>query len=198
MGLDLHYIEGQTPIDDDEKSELLIKTISTRADLDEFEQLNIEKAVEWTLKTKFEWHQILTEKFIKAVHEKMFGDVWIWAGQFRRSNKNMGVDKHRIPLEIKKILDDCAYWIEHKVFLEDEIAVRFSHRIVSIHPFPNGNGRHARLIADILVSHGLKRPHFSWGRTSLASGGISRSRYLEALKEADENHYDALIKFARE
>jgi Fic-DOC domain mobile mystery protein B len=93
----------------------------------------------------------------------MFADVWKWAGQFRTSNKNLGVDKNRIRIELKNLLDDCRYWIDHTVFSEDEIAVRFSHPIVTIHPFSNGNGRHSRLIADILVSHAFGRPHFSWG-----------------------------------
>lgn len=197
MGLEPADLDGQTPIDDDEKAELRIRSISTRGELDEFEQLNIEKAVEWTMKRTLDIRRILTEAFIKKLHKRMFGDVWVWAGEFRRSNKNIGVDKHRIGIEIKKLLEDCDYWIAHRVFSEDEIAVRFSHRIVSIHPFPNGNGRHSRLIADVLVSHGLKKPHFSWGRTALASSGGARSAYIQALKEADENRYDALIRFAR-
>lgn len=197
MGLELAGLNGQTPIDGDEKAELRIKSISSRGELDEFEQLNIEKAVEWTMKRTLDIRNILTEAFIKELHKKMFGDVWVWAGEFRRSNKNIGVDKNLIGIEIKKLLDDCDYWIAHKVFSEDEIAVRFSHRIVSIHPFPNGNGRHSRLIADVLISHGLKKPHFSWGRTALTPSGGARSAYIQALKEADHNRYEALIRFAR-
>ena len=198
MGLDLDYTEGQTPLDEDEKEGILIPTITTRGELDEFEQLGVEKAIEWTMKRKFGLEQILTEEFVKELHKKMFADIWKWAGQFRTTNKNLGVDKSQIPIELKKLLDDCRYWIDHKVFIEDEIAVRFSHRIVTIHPFANGNGRHSRLIADILVSHGFGRPHFSWGSINLTAKGTARSAYLKVLRAADENNYQFLIKFARQ
>ncbi len=198
MGLDLDYTDGQTPIDEDEKEGLLIPTITTRGELDEFEQLGVEKAIEWTRKRKFGFQQILTEEFVRELHKKMFDDIWKWAGQFRTSNKNLGVDKNQIRTEIKKLLDDCRYWIDHKVFDEDKIAVRFSHRIVTIHPFSNGNGRHSRLIADILVSHGFGQLPFSWGSINLTAPGAARSAYLKALREADENEYQSLIKFARQ
>jgi Fic-DOC domain mobile mystery protein B len=196
MGLDLDYPDG--PLDEDEKEGLLITTITTRGELDEFEQLGVEKAIEWTMKRKVGLQQILTEDFVRELHKRMFGDIWKWAGQFRTSNKNLGVDKNQIRTEVKKLLDDCRYWIDHKVFAEDEIAVRFSHRIVTIHPFSNGNRRHSRLIADILVSHGFGRPLFSWGSINLTAHGAARSAYLEALREADENDYQSLIVFARQ
>lgn len=197
MGLDLDYSEGQTPLDEDEKEGLLIPTITTRGELDEFEQLGVEKAVVWSLRRKPSLQQILTEDFIKELHRRMFDDVWQWAGEFRTTNKNLGVDKFSIGIEIRKILDDCRYWIEKKTFSDDEIAVRFSHRIVSIHPFANGNGRHSRLIADILVHYGLNQPIFSWGSKNLTKKSEARSFYLEALKEADKNNYAPLIDFAR-
>jgi len=128
----------------------------------------------------------------------MFADVWKWAGEFRTTNKNIGVDKFQIGVELRNLLHDCNYWIDNKVFPEDEIAVRFSHRIVSIHPFANGNGRHSRLIADILVHNGLGRPIFSWGSRNLVKRGEARTHYLAALRKADENNYSPLIQFARE
>jgi len=198
MGLDVDYIEGQTPLDEDDRDGLLITTISTRGDLDEFEQIGVEKAIEWSMKRTFDLWQILTEVFVKELHKKMFEDIWKWAGQFRTSNKNLGVDKNEIRIELKKLLDDCRYWIDHKVLSEDEIAVRFSHRIVMIHPFANGNGRHSRLIADILVSHGFGLPHFTWGSVNLTAKGVARLAYLKALREADENSYQSLIEFARQ
>ena len=198
MGLDLDFMYGQTPLDEDEKEDLLITTITTRGELDEFEQLGVEKAVEWTMKRKIGLRQILTEDFVRELHKRMFGDIWKWAGQFRTSNKNLGIDKNQIRTEVKKLLDDCRYWIDHKVFAEDEIAVRFSHRIVTIHPFSNGNGRHSRLIADVLVNHGFGRPLFSWGSINLTAHGVARSAYLKALREADDNAYQSLIVFARQ
>jgi len=197
MGLKLEYIEGQTPIDDDEKEGLKIKTISTREELDEFEQANIQQAVEWTLKTTFSKEEILTEDFILLVHKKMFGEVWEWAGTKRKTNKNIGVDKHQITIEIKNLFEDCKYWIDNKTYQPDEIAVRFSHRVVQVHVFPNGNGRHSRLMADILISHIFKKPVFTWGRSNLSKSGDSRKKYLDALHKADEGIMKPLITFAR-
>jgi len=128
----------------------------------------------------------------------MFDDVWKWAGTFRNSNKNIGVDKYQIGVKLRDLLDDCKYWIEHKTYEGDEIAVRFSHRIVNIHPFPNGNGRHSRLIADILIFHSFNKPYFTWGSKNLTKKGDARSKYLKALKEADNGEYKLLIEFARE
>jgi Fic-DOC domain mobile mystery protein B len=198
MGLKFVYDEGQTPIDEDEKSGLKFLTISTLRELNEFEQNNIEKAVQWTMTRKFKKENILTEVFIKKLHAKMFGEVWKWAGEFRKSNKNIGVDKTMIAMQLKNLIDDVAYWIEHKTFKEDEIAIRCKHRIVSIHLFPNGNGRHSRLFADIIVSHIFHQPVFSWGGNSnLCSANLMRKRYIESLKKADHGNYDPLITFAR-
>ena len=146
MGLTFDYIYGQTPISEEEKEGLLIQSITTRGELDEFEQQNIEKAIEWTLTKKFTKEYILSEELIKELHRRMFNDVWVWAGKFRKTNKNLGVDKFEIRVEIRNLIDDCNFWIENKTFGEDEIAIRFKHRIVKIHPFPNGNGRHSRLL----------------------------------------------------
>ncbi len=161
MGLSLEYIEGQTPIDEDEKEGLLIKTISTRGELDEFEQVSIQEAVEWSMRRKFTKDQILTEDFILLVHKRMFDSVWDWAGKKRKTNKNIGVDKTQITVEIRKLLDDCRFWIENNTFQPDEIAIRFSHRLVKIHVFPNGNGRHSRLPEFIFLSGRDKKPNLN-------------------------------------
>jgi len=197
MGLKLEYIEGPSPIDEDEKEGLLIKTISTKGELDEFEQANIQQAVEWTLKTTFSKEDVLTEDFILLVHKKMFGEVWEWAGTKRKTNKNIGVDKHQITPEIKKLLEDCRHWIDNKIYKPDEIAVRFSHRLVKIHIFPNGNGRHSRLIADILISGVFNKPVFTWGRSNLSKRGEIRKEYLDSLYKADEGIMQPLIDFSR-
>jgi len=197
MGLNLEYIEGQTPINEDEKEGLLIPTISTRGELNEFEQANIEQAIEWTLKNRFSEEVILTEDFLLLVHRKMFGEVWEWAGKKRNTNKNIGVDKYQISTEIKKLIQDCRFWIGNKTFSADEIAIRFSHRIVQIHLFPNGNGRHSRLVADITISNIFSGLVFSWGSTDLSRSGSVRGIYLEAIHRADGGDYRALIEFAR-
>ncbi len=197
MGLDLNYSEGQTPLDEDEKEGLLIPTITNRGELDEFEQLGVEKANEWLLAKKLSINKILTEEFVKDLHKRMFSDIWKWAGEFRKTDKNIGVDKLMIGVELKKLLDDSLYWIEKEIFSEDETAVRLSHRMVLIHPFANGNGRHSRLMSDVLISKGFNKPYFTWGSVNLTKKGEARIKYLEALKEADHNDYKPLIEFAR-
>jgi len=197
MGLELSYIPGQTPLSEEEKEGLLVKTISNRSELDEFEQLNIERAVEWTLKRKFKLDKILSETFIKDVHKRMLGDVWSWAGTFRKSDKNLGVDWSQISIRLRNLLDDCQFWIDNNTYNKDEIAIRFKHRLVSIHPFPNGNGRHSRLMADILISDGLNKDIFSWGNSSLVKSDETRTLYISALVEADKRNINPLHSFAR-
>ncbi|MCX6335225.1 MAG: mobile mystery protein B [Bacteroidia bacterium] len=197
MGLILDYIEGQTPIDEDEKEGLLIPTISTRGELDEFEQANIQQAVEWSIKTKIDRNQLFTEGFLLLIHKKMFNEVWEWAGTKRKTNKNIGVDKTQISVELRKLIDDCNFWIDENAFDSDEIAVRFSHRLVKIHLFPNGNGRHSRLVADIMISKIFNKPVFSWGSSDLTKNNPVRKLYLDAIHEADNDDYKSLILFAR-
>ena len=197
MGLDLEHSDGQTPLDEDEKEGLLIPTITTKGDLDEFEQLGIEKAIEWTTKRRFDAERVLTEDFVRELHRRMFSDIWKWAGEFRRSNKNIGVERQYIGTELRALLDDCRYWIANKTYDEDEIAIRFSHRMVKIHPFANGNGRHSRLIADILIQNVLGKSYFTWGSKNLKSMGEARTAYLAAIREADNHNYRPLIIFAR-
>jgi Fic-DOC domain mobile mystery protein B len=197
VGLDIDATSGQTPLDEDEREALLIPTITTRGELDEFEQIGLEQAATWTLKTKPDQDRILTEEFVLELHRRMFADIWRWAGSYRTTNKNLGADSAQIRVEVRKLLDDCRYWVTHGVFGEDEIAVRLSHRIVSIHPFPNGNGRHSRMLADTLLRFGFGKSPFSWGSASLKPPGAARSAYLTALREADRNDYRALLAFAR-
>ena len=197
MGLDFAYINGQTPLEDDEKDELLIPTIATREELDEFEQQNIEEAIQWVLIKSLNAKAILTEQFVKRLHKHMYGNVWNWAGNFRKTNKNLGVDKWQISMALKALLDDTIYWVENDTFTPDEVAIRFKHRIVSIHCFPNGNGRHSRLMADVIVDKIYHLSVFSWGARSLVKQSDTRTNYLKAVREADENNYEPLLLFAR-
>lgn len=197
MGLDLDYIDGQTPIDEDEKEGLLIETITTKGELDEFEQQNIEEALLWVFGKKFKAKDVFTEKFICNLHKRMYGNVWAWAGDFRKTNKNIGIDKFQIPMSLKVLCDDALYWFEHQTYSPDEIAIRFKHRIVSIHCFPNGNGRHSRLMGDIIIEKLFGQKPFSWGATNLLKANDSRSAYLKAVKQADQGDYQPLLDFAR-
>ena len=193
MGLDLDYTDGQTPLEDDEKDGLLIPTITTRGELDEFEQQNIEQAVQWSLGRSFKAETIFTEEWIRSLHKRMYGNIWYWAGEFRNSNKNIGVDKWQISTALRSLLDDVKYWYAHNIYTPDEITIRFKHRLVSIHCFPNGNGRHSRLMADIIIEKIYHQPVFTWG----IEKGEARSKYLQALKVADEGDFSLLLKFGR-
>ncbi|GAA3994445.1 mobile mystery protein B [Mucilaginibacter dorajii] len=197
MGVNFEYQDGQTPLDEEEKEGLLITTITTRAELDEFEQLNIQKAIEWTLTRKFNPGRILTEKFVKELHRRMFGDTWAWAGKFRNTNKNIGVDRFHVSIELRTLLDDTQFWIKNAIYPPNEIAIRFKHRIVKIHCFANGNGRHSRLIADILIEHIFNEPVYSWGSSNLIKADEAREQYLRAIRKADNGDIGLLMLFAR-
>ncbi len=197
MGLDLIYIDGQTPLDEEEKEGLLISTVTIREELYEFEQQNIEEAIKWTLTTRFKLDKLFTQTFIKLVHKQMYKSVWSWAGDFRKTNKNIGVDRWQIALELKKLLEDAVFWTKNNTFSPDEIAIRFKHRLVSIHCFSNGNGRHSRLMADIIIDRIFGVPVFTWGAANLSKESNSRITYLRALKLADQGDYSALLLFAR-
>lgn len=197
MGLDLEYHYGQTPLSEEESEGLRIKTITTQGELDEFEQLNIQKAVQWTMSKRFKTETILTEQFIKNLHKRMFGDVWKWAGSFRQSEKNLGVSWHRIGLDVRQLLDDTNFWIANATFPPDEIVIRFKHRLVSIHCFSNGNGRHARLMADLMIENSFDKPIFTWNNSNMIQADETRQRYINALKAADNGTIEELIAFAR-
>jgi Fic-DOC domain mobile mystery protein B len=139
---------------------------------------------------------VLDEKFLKGLHKRMFGRVWRWAGEFRLTERNIRVAPHRIGVDLRNLLDDCRYWIEHGTYPPDEIAARFHHRLVWIHPFPNGNGRHARLATDLL-SVRLGQPRFSWGRVNLVDAGETRRAYVAALRAADGHDIQPLLEFVR-
>lgn len=197
MGLDFEYSDGQTPLDEDEKEGLRIPAIATRGELDEFEQQNIESVVLWVLKRSFKPSEIFTQSFIQSLHKRMYGNVWKWAGQFRKTNKNIGVDKWEIPSALKYLLEDTNYWLENATFPPEEFAIRFKHRLVSIHCFANGNGRHSRLMADLIIEKIFGKPVFTWGAANLVKQGDARSIYLSAIKAADFGNMQPLIDFAR-
>lgn len=197
MGLELSNAEGQTPLDEEERDGLLIPSIATRGELDEFEQQNIEQAIQWTISRSLNVDTVFTESFIRVLHKKMFSNVWKWAGGFRKTNKNIGIDKYQIPTELKYLIDDARYWYNKNIFSPDELAIRFKHRLVSIHCFPNGNGRHSRLMADIIIEKIYKLPVFSWGANNSDHESDMRSAYLRAVKNADKGDFDSLIQFAR-
>lgn len=126
----------------------------------------------------------------------MLRDVLRWAGKFRNSERNRRIDHWEIRAALRQPLDDTVALIEFRTYPNDEIAVRFHLRLVVIHPFPNGNVRHARFMADLLAIW-LGERRFCWGRGSLESGGELRRRYIEALQSADRHEVRMLVEFAR-
>jgi Fic-DOC domain mobile mystery protein B len=197
MGLNSDYIDGQTPLNEEEQNGLLIPSITTREELDEFEQLNIEKAIQWTFGKKWKAEQLFTEKFVKDLHKRMYGEVWKWAGAFRESEKNLGIKSYLIPSELKVLLDDALFWVENDTYSPDELAIRFKHRLVSIHCFSNGNGRHSRLMADLIMEKLFNATFFSWGSSNLVKATETRKAYIKSVKMADKQDLQPLIVFAK-
>lgn len=182
-----------TPLTSDERQGLIPSDITYRRELNRAEQENIARAQDWALSRR---RDVLSERFLKDLHRRMLGDVWRWAGGFRTSERNIGIAHYEIPMALRALLADTAAWIEHEAYPPDVIAVRFHHRLVQIHPFPNGNGRHARLMADLLIMR-LGRERFTWGSINLQDAGEVRRRYIHALKAADGHDVGPLLDFAR-
>lgn len=183
-----------TTLEPEEREGLLQTWITYRDELNAAEQTNIAAGVAWANRQRR--RDILTEGFLKQLHAKMLGDVWAWAGDFRTTARNIGIDPIRIPIELRTVFDDVRYWIENGTYPPDEIAVRLHHRLVAIHPFPNGNGRTTRLMADLLAER-LGREPFTWGRTSLTDPSEARALYIAALQAADRHDIGPLLAFAR-
>lgn len=185
--------KAAAPLEPDERSQLIPTYITTRAQLNEAEQIGITNADQWAFARK---RDVLSESFLLNLHRRMFGTVWKWAGDLRTTDRNIGVPAFKIGVELRALLDDVRYWTEHATYPPDEIAVRFHHKLVWIHPFPNGNGRHARMAADLLAV-ALGRPRFTWGSANPVEPAATRAQYVAALRAADRHDLWPLIAFAR-
>jgi len=188
------YPDGATPLDPDEMEGLRYKHVSTRGELDELEQANIDEGLQWLKRQKNP--DVLSEKFVRTLHKKLFGKVWKWAGTFRLTEKNIGVDPFQVAIELRQLLDDTQYWVENGTFEPKELAARFHHRLVYIHPFPNGNGRHARIMADAVLTKLMNEPAIDWaGGYKLEKMNERRDQYIAALRKADGHDCEELFKF---
>lgn len=183
--------DNSTPLTEEEKQQLKAKWVTTRSELNELETKGIADAEIWLLKNK---KDILNETFIKNLHKKMFGNIWKWAGSFRTSERNIGVAPYEIQPKLRILLDDVKFWIDNQTFSPKEIAIRFHHRLVQIHPFPNGNGRISRLMADLLMRQ-FNLPVLNWGSGSLTEISELRKEYISALQKADNGDYSSLLNF---
>ncbi len=190
----MNYPQGTTPLDPDKMEGLRYRHITTRGELDELEQANIDEGLQWLKRQKNP--DVLTEGFVCEVHEKLFGRVWKWAGVFRRTEKNIGVDHVQVAVELRQLLDSAQYWVENGTYPPKELAARFHHKLVSIHPFPNGNGRHSRIMADAVLTKLLGEPAIDWaGGFELEKMNERRDQYLAALRNADGHDFVALFEF---
>lgn len=186
---------GATPLDPDEAEDLIPDHVSTRGELNAWEEVNIAKASDW-LRRRQRGRSVLNMDFLRELHRQMFSDTWRWAGNFRWTLKNIGSPPEVILEQTHNLLADTRYWVEDHTYSLDEIAVRFHHRLVAIHPFPNGNGRHARLMTDALLEE-LDTLPFTWGSGSIDDQGAIRDRYIQALRSADSGDYAPLFAFVR-
>jgi Fic-DOC domain mobile mystery protein B len=187
--------DGNTPLSPEELADL-IPNLATKEELNEWERENILRGREWAASERTSSVDVISDQYIRKLHQKMFSETWKWAGQYRHTEKNIGVPVHQIRERLVALFGDAHYWIQNNTYSVDEIAVRLHHRLVFIHPFPNGNGRHARLIADALLMK-LGRPEFTWGSATLVEQGEARKRYLETIKAADDGDIQPLLNFAR-
>jgi Fic-DOC domain mobile mystery protein B len=187
------YPKGAAPLDSDETGALVPSHITTQAELNQWEQVNIQEAIKWLISRR---RNPLVQSFMKGLHKKMFDKTWLWAGKYRTSNTNIGVDWPSIVMEVGNLLDDVTYQIDNQSYSIDEIAYRFHHRLVKIHPFPNGNGRHGRVACDYLLTFYNHQP-FTWGNGNLTASTKARENYIKALRDADKGDYQSLSMFVR-
>jgi Fic-DOC domain mobile mystery protein B len=195
MALNLDYPPGATPLDPNEAAGLIPSHIATHGQLNEWELVNILEGERWAFSRRH--RNLLSIEFVRRLHKRVFGATWRWAGTFRSTEKNIGIDPAGIQPALLDLFKDVETQLEHKSYPLDEIAARFSHRLVWIHPFANGNGRLSRTMADLLlVQQGAER--FSWGAGSnLVFEGAARQAYLDALRAADARDYGLLLAFVR-
>ncbi len=186
--------DNSTPLTAEEKDGLKLKWITLRSELNEAEARNIAQAQVWLMSNKNK--EFCSDTFLRELHKKMFGDVWKWAGTYRTSERNIGVAPFQIPIKLMQLFDDVKFWIENKTYSNREIAVRLHHKLVQIHPFPNGNGRLSRLMADLVLEK-LEGTKLYWGNTNLVNVSEIRNSYIAALRKADAGDYADLIEFTR-
>ena len=191
-----HEPDDATPLEPEERLGLKQSWVTHRSDLNDAEQENILKAAAWARGRRQRNKDVLDAESAKSLHKRMFGDVWDWAGTYRVTERNIGIEAYRVANDTGMMFDDVRYWRDHNTYPVDEIAVRLHHRLGAIHPFPNGNGRQARLMADLLVER-LGGQSFTWGGGAIGDMGELRARYIAALRAADEHDINPLINFAR-
>lgn len=190
-----NYPIGATPLND--YSGLIPKTILTQNDLNRAEAENIflaqKKYLFGNIGSPKYWFNIPT---LKAIHKAMFGNVWVWAGDFRKSITSIGIEPYKVPYQLGELCADVDAWVHNCDGLGIlEQAARIHHRLVLIHPFENGNGRFSRLIADrYLLAFDCKHPNWPY----LEDNDAIRSQYIASLKAADRGDYEPLLTIMKQ
>lgn len=185
--------DAATPLTPAERNDLIPTHVTLKGELNELEQKNIAEANGWAFERK---RNVLDEAFLRGLHRRMFNQIWRWAGNYRTTDRNIGVAPHLIQPDLIQAIEEARYWVEQKSYEPDELVVRFHHKAVLVHPFPNGNGRWSRLAADLLIT-GQGSNRFSWGGGNLQLSGGVRKAYIDALHKADNHDIGPLIAFAR-
>lgn len=192
MALKPVHAPGATPLDPDDIAGLIPKIVTTQEELNLFESENILEAEAWLASARR--FDVLDESFARALHKRMFGKTWRWAGHYRTTEKNIGMPPERVPVAMRDLMADVRVQIESQAWPVPEIAARFHHRLTRIHAFANGNGRHARMMTDLLMRQ-CGVPPFTWGRGGLVHAGDERTAYIAALHAADQGDYAGLLAF---
>lgn len=190
------HAPGATPLTAEQVKGLRNPFITTHEELNRAEQANIVRARLWARTARsIAMPGMLSREFLDDLHRRMYRDVWSWAGKQRTVDTNIGVDFPKIGVELRILMDDARYWLDHGTYSPIEYAVRMHHRLVFIHPFPNGNGRLSRFYADLVLTRHFKQNGLTWGGGQLGNDP-RRMQYLEALRAADRQDYSSLIGFA--
>jgi len=191
----IEYEKDATPLEPDEIKGLKLSHITSRGQLDFWEAQNISQAQIWARGLRHK--DFFTPQFLCTVHKKMFADIWVWAGKYRKTEKNLGVLPHLIETEVYALCEEANGWLPYNAYGPDEFAARFHHRLVAIRPFSNGNGRHSRVVADLILEKIFGKPPFSWGGKNLVEATKTRQAYIQSLKDADDHDYSRLLSFVR-
>lgn len=197
MALTDPHAPGATPLSPEDLEGLKVP-VTTHGELNELEAANIVKGQEWALRSRStRVPQILTDGYVQRLHREMYGEVWEWAGQYRLADTNIGVTHATIRTELRAVCDDARYWIEHGTYFPEELAIRLHHRLIKVHLFRNGNGRHGRMLADLLLLRHFKAARLSWGGGDLGRAGPRRETYIAGMRAADAHDYRVLLGFCR-
>lgn len=197
MALTGAHAQGATPLTEEDVEGLRIPSVQTHGELNEAEAANIVRGQEWALRSRSaRLPEMLSDEFMQRLHREMFGEVWTWAGEYRHTNPNLGVPYQQIREHLRTVYDDARTWFEHDTYSPEEFAVRLHYRIVTVHPFRNGNGRHARLVAHIALVRHFRQQPLPWGDSPLRAGDESRRLYIAALIAADRHDFGPLLRFA--